>query len=556
MNKAPVRSPRKASSAHPARPAAKSLTITYPPRTTPAKKRPKTPAHTQAHIPRQTPAQAQAAKRRNGVHRIVPVAPVRRPARLSYRPVGAPIHHPATQTQQKGISLARQGSRIRRLAQTVFINQNFAKLWWGQAISSVGDYTWDTALVLWIATFLSAGQSWSPIAVSGVIVAAALPQIIVGPIAGVFVDRWDKRRTMSIATGLQALIAGALTVLMSGLWHVVGIKLRLSIGIQLAATYGDVFLLTSCAQFFIPAQLALIKSIVERDKQDQAIETSQGTQGLAVIIGPPVAAALVFGIGVEWALVLNTLSFVVSLVAARAITAPPTATRLAPGETGAFSREFLAGFGYVLRHKTLRVILIAETLTWLGFGALQTLGYFFITEELRAPPNYYGWLGADFGVGAIVGALLVTLLGRRIGLERLFWIALVTSGAFVLVLSHLTDFYLALGAAFLFGVSATAIIIAAGPLALDATKRKFVGRVTAVINPIGRLAAFVSVIIAGALVGVVFPNFHATVLGITFRPVDTVLSGLGALVIAGGIFTWWNLRQTSEYPNARRRPLG
>ncbi|HLY31465.1 MAG TPA: hypothetical protein VKQ36_10580, partial [Ktedonobacterales bacterium] len=95
----------------------------------------------------------------------------------------------------------------------------------------------------------------------------------------------------------------------------------------------------------------------------------------------------------------------------------------------------------------------------------------------------------------------------------------------------------------------TAIIITAGPLAFDATKRRFVGRVTAVINPIGRLAALFSIVLAGALVGVILPQYAVMVLGVTFRPVDTVLSGLGGLVV-GGIFTWWNLRKTQAYPGA------
>src|SRR5205807_1314994 len=104
---------------------------------------------------------------------------------------------------------------------------------------------------------------------------------------------------------------------------------------------------------------------------------------------------------------------------------------------------FLDGLGYVIHHRVLRTILVAEMLTWLGFGALQSLGYFFITENLHAPANYYGVLGADFGVGAIAGALLVRLVGQRIGLERLLWIALATSGLFVIVMSHLTNLYLA-----------------------------------------------------------------------------------------------------------------
>jgi MFS family permease len=431
---------------------------------------------------------------------------------------------------------AEPPSRLQRLFWKAFINRNFAWLWWGQTISSIGDYTWDTALLLWIAAFLARGQSWAPLAVSGVILAAALPQVVVGPIAGVFVDRWDKRGTMIVMTGLQAIVAILLIIPIGTVPLPVIGQVTLSLIWRLGVVYADVVLITICSQFFIPAQFALIKDIVRDDKQDQALESSQAIQGLAVIVGPPVAAALVFGLGVRWALLLNALSFVVSFVAAAAIRAPRSASSLAPGEIGHFSKEFTAGFGYVLRHTILRTILVSEVLTWLGFGALQSLGYFFITANLHAPASEYGLFGADFGIGAIAGALLVTFFGDRIGLARILWTSLVASGVFVIVMSHLTSFDLALVAAFLFGVVATAIIVTAGPLALHATSREFVGRVTAVINPVGRLAALLSVAIAGYLVGVVLHDFHANVLGIAFGPVDTVLTGMGLLAVIGGIY--------------------
>jgi len=196
----------------------------------------------------------------------------------------------------------------------------------------------------------------------------------------------------------------------------------------------------------------------------------------------------------------------------------------------------------------LRTILVAELLTWLGFGALQSLGYFFITGNLHAPASDYGLLGADFGVGAIVGAVLVTVIGKRIGLARLLWIALVTSGLFVIVMSHLTSLYPALVAAFLFGVSTTAVLVTASPLALDSTSREFVGRVTAVINPLGRLAALLSIALAGSLVSTVLRGFHANVLGIAFGPVDTVFTGLGLLAVIGGIYTRVSLRHVIGRP--------
>lgn len=51
-------------------------------------------------------------------------------------------------------------------------------------------------LSLWIATVIAQGQVWAPAAASGVLFAAALPTLIPGPFAGVFVDRWDRRLTM------------------------------------------------------------------------------------------------------------------------------------------------------------------------------------------------------------------------------------------------------------------------------------------------------------------------------------------------------------------------
>jgi MFS family permease len=457
------------------------------------------------------------------------------------RPFGAPIRAPRSRIADGAApaqALERRAvGRARRVAKTAFINRNFALLWWGQTVSSVGDYAWDTALVLWIAAELARNQSSAPLQVSGVILAAAIPQIVVGPVAGVFVDRWDKRRTMVVTTALQAILAmllilPAANVPLPFIGHA-----HLPVFWLLSVAYADVALITSCAQFFLPAQLALVKDIVPDAKQDQALEMTQAIQGLAVIIGPPVAAVLVFGLGVQWALLLNALSFAVSFLAAVAIQAPPAVSSLAPGETSHFSREFFAGVGYVLSHHVLRTILVAEVLTWLGFGALQTLGYFFITGNLHAPATAYGLFGAIFGLGAVAGGALVTLLGQRIGLTRVLWIALVTAGTFVIVMSHLTSLAAALVAAFLFGVTATSIIIVAGPLAVDATERAFVGRVTAVINPVGRLAAFFSVIIAGYLVSVPLQNFHASVLGIIhFGPVNTVFTFTGLLAVAGGLY--------------------
>jgi len=79
-----------------------------------------------------------------------------------------------------------------------------ALLWAAQGLSYIGDQIFDTTLVVWIASVLAKDQTWAPLAVSGVLIAVAIPTLVIGPLAGVFVDRADKRRMMIATDGVRA----------------------------------------------------------------------------------------------------------------------------------------------------------------------------------------------------------------------------------------------------------------------------------------------------------------------------------------------------------------
>jgi MFS family permease len=99
------------------------------------------------------------------------------------------------------------------LAARFLVNRAFSRLWFGQAISSVGDFVFDTTLTLWIATVLLAGSRWAPEAVSGLMLCAFAfaVAVLVGPLSGVFVDRWSKRRTMLASEAVRAIQLLAVT---------------------------------------------------------------------------------------------------------------------------------------------------------------------------------------------------------------------------------------------------------------------------------------------------------------------------------------------------------
>src|SRR3954449_1963028 len=92
----------------------------------------------------------------------------------------------------------------------VLISREYAKLWLAGAVSWIGDYVFDVTVVLWIATAVAPDKPW---AVSGVLAAVVIPTLLVGPLAGVFVDRWDNRRTMLVSDALRMVLIGGLAIM-------------------------------------------------------------------------------------------------------------------------------------------------------------------------------------------------------------------------------------------------------------------------------------------------------------------------------------------------------
>lgn len=417
-----------------------------------------------------------------------------------------------------------------------FINRNFALLWSGQSISNVGDFVFETTLVLWIATIIARGQSWAPLAVSGALAATAIPIFLIGPLAGVFVDRWDKRHLMLAMDASRAILVALLLPVALG---------TLPAAWQLGAIYAVVFLASICAQFFNPARFVFIGDVVEERYRARASGLGQTTQSLASIIGPPLAAPLLFVVGVQWALIVNALSFVVSLLAILAVHIPRSAGSVQAAPHGTFFQELGAGLRFFLGNQVLLTFLVTILLVSLGNGALNALGVFFVTENLHAPATLYGFMDAAVGAGAVVGAILASLFAQRLGEARTFWLGLIVTGITIVLLARMVSFPLGVACYALAGLVIAPINVVVGPLILHVTPRAFVGRVMAVINPVSALMAIVSVAVAGTLASTVLRGFHGAVLGLALGPIDTIFTGTGLLVIMGGIYAMVRLHGVS-----------
>jgi MFS family permease len=423
----------------------------------------------------------------------------------------------------------------------LFINRNFGLLWLGQTISVMGDFAFSITLVVWIYTALAKDQPWAPLAVTGVLVATTAPMVLVGPLAGVFVDRADKRGLMMVMSVIQAVAAGALIAL-TGVLPIPFLTGALPLEWTLGAVYGVVFLINACEQFFRPAQMALIGDIVAEEYRGRASGLLQASGSLAILIGPLLAPLVVVTFGVEWTLLFDALSFIVAFVTLLAMRVPRSARSVAQGERGHFGREFLAGLRFFLRSQVSKTILIAGMIVLFGAGAINALDIFFVTQNLHASIPEYGVLSGSAGVGLLLGSILAAIFAARIGYGRVVWLSLIALGALMVVYARMTSLWPAVVVIVLVGVPNAALNVAITPLLLLVTPRALVGRVMAILTPVINVANLAGMALAGYLASVTLVDFHEDALGFTFGTVDTIFMAGGVIALLGGIYCALKLR--------------
>lgn len=416
----------------------------------------------------------------------------------------------------------------------LLINRPFSLLWSGQVISEVGDAIFGTTLLLWIVVDLAHNATWAPLAVSGLLMAETLPMLLVAPLAGVWVDSWDARRTLLITDALRAALITILflTASLSGL----------ALAWRLGMTYGLLLLAGGAAQFFMPARLSFVRDVVPAAEQTRAVGLLRISENVAVLVGPPLAAPLLFGLGIQWALALNALSFVVSFLVIRWVRHSPTMIRdQTPNEP--FFRAFRAGLRIFAVNRTLLALATIIVIFVLGGGALNALDLFFVVRNLHAPASIYGVLLAAYGVGAILGATLASAYAERLGLGRVIWSTLLGWGTLILILAVQTHIAAVFAIFPLLGILNAALNVAVGGLQMRVTPRDLMGRVSAVLKSLVSIAALVSTALAGYLISGPLRNWHTVVVGHAINPITAILWGVGAVGLIGGGFALRALRQ-------------
>ncbi len=310
------------------------------------------------------------------------------------------------------MSAVSYGQLVRR-------NRNFRLYWGGQIVSQLGD--WFSAITIQALLLQYTGQASS---LAWFMVASMLPGLLLGPLAGVVVDRLPRRSVMIAADLLRAGIALGLLGLRGPDTAWVG--------------YACVAGLAACAAFFEPARISTLPNITEEEELVTANALSSVTWSLMLTSGALVGGLVGRYLGTSAAFVLNAASFIGSALFLARMRVPATVQE---GTSRGF-RDLLDGFRYVRAHPGILWALTAK-MGWGLAGGIQTLLPIYGARLFPLPGDRAGQLSisilfAASGVGTALGPVLARRVTGR-NLVRIRWAiatSFVVAGLFYAAMAH------------------------------------------------------------------------------------------------------------------------
>jgi MFS family permease len=356
--------------------------------------------------------------------------------------------------------------------------RDFRLLWAGGTISYLG--SWLLVLAVPAHIFLVTRS----LAATGLTLAAEyLPLLLLGPVAGVLTDRWNRRWTL-IATNLFRAVAVAAMLLALGPgrnWIFYVALIAESSGTALA----------------VPALRARTPAIVGTGPLlNSANSLNAFTNGAVRLIGGPAGGILFAAFGIRVLIIADVLSYVVAAVAIM-LTAPETGREAAARQPGvqAILRDLREGLGILLREPSARVLLPVSVIFLTANASLTSVIVAFGVKELGGS-RPTGFLFAALGVGFLAGAPILRITMDRFSARYLLFLTLAATAASYLLLFHSSSLNTALPAAVAVGLFGSMSLVVPQTTVQRVIPNEALGRISAVF-----LTGEAAATLAGALAG-------------------------------------------------------
>ena len=283
----------------------------------------------------------------------------------------------------------------------VFRNRSFSLLWTGQLVSTIGSAL--TSLAASIYIFRLTGSALS---VGLMLMATAAPSLLVGLFAGVFVDRYDRKKIMMAADILRAILIVLIPVL---------------VPLNVIWLYLIVALTSAIGQFFDPAHESILPEVASDEELSAANSLIAISQFGSTAVGFAAAGLIASAADINWAFYVDALTFLISALCVYLIRVKPIQ---AEEETSAalVVKNLRAGVRQLFSTPVLRSLFLVQVVVLISFGLSNTLLLPFALKALHATEFEYGVQEGLTSIGFVVGSLFMARVFDR--LQAGAWLAI------------------------------------------------------------------------------------------------------------------------------------
>lgn len=356
---------------------------------------------------------------------------------------------------------------------------DFFRVWSAQAVSYIGDRLTQVALFIYILQ-LAGG---SAAAVGYFMACQALPIILLGPVAGVLADRWDKRKTMVACDIARAAII--LTVPFLG-----DARLVYLIG----------FLMASVSTLFTPAMQASVPELLGRREEIMVANSLlYSTKFFTDILGFTLAGAVVAVTGVKIAFIIDAFTFLISALFLVRLTTNLVVTRERLRSLAGVWKDLIEGIRYHQANPVVLSLLISFSLGVLAMGGLNALLLIAVDRLLSVDRFWYGYLLGVQGVTMFSTTMALGKWATRVPKPYLILPGFLGTGLCAVALSVTRSLPLAFGIYGVLGVANAVFLVPSLSWVQEVVPFEFRGRVMALRSMALNLVALVSYVAAGSL---------------------------------------------------------
>lgn len=304
-----------------------------------------------------------------------------------------------------------------------------------------------------------------------------IPVFLIGPIAGIYVDRWNRKHTMIFCD----LIRGSMVLF---------IPLVIAYSKSMVPVYILVFMIFSATRFFLPSKLAIIPDIVPKDKLLLANSLTSTTMMIATIVGFGLGGIIVGCLGARGGFYIDAgtyfisalmISFVVLKLKPVLPPEPALKETLQKIIRKTILDDIKEGFRYLNGHKDIRMIAVTMFFLMAGVGSIYIIIIVFVQELLKSSTEHLGLLAMFLGAGLFLGSVIYGRFGAKLCKRKVINVGLAVTGLVIILFSAglqmWPNFFVAAVLSMILGLFAAPIVVSSNTLLHEVMADEMRGRI-------------------------------------------------------------------------------